>query len=1006
ELENLRKRGKEETREFAELKQQSDAFHKDLKPQVTRLDEMKKQVTELNEQIKAARAKPVDTDAILRPAIKWRRALPNPEASGRGADSMILAAHEPGEQAGVLFVGGKDRVFAFDADTGNSVWTAQVEGKAVGLAAANGCLFVSTDKGRLHCFGEAAPLSSGVAQRAEQPVNPSPYAQDELTRLYSRAARRIVQETNITKGYCLVLGCGIGRLAFELAKLTELKIYGVEADDKKVETARKQLDGAGLYGVRVTVEQGTLSELAYADYFANLIVCDDMLVSGRTPGSAREAYRCLKPCGGVMFVGQTAEATRSGRRLTARDLARWMTEGGIAKFEITEREGLPAVPTTSGAQAEIWAKVERGPLPGAGSWTHQYANPANTTCSDDQLVRCPLNVLWFGKPGPLKMVNRHASVVAPLAVSGRLFVQGRNVIMALDSYNGVTLWEREIAGVTRTRAHKYGSNMAARAESLFVAVRDKCLRLDAATGKTLATYILPACASQADRPPEADAKGRRWGYVACVGDLLYGTSVPDCIFARDIETGKLVWAHRGKKIRDITISIGDGRMFFAESGVTAGQRQEALRDKRQQLLEAKGADADATETKLKSADVRLVVALDAASGQELWQRSVDLTDCGGDALCCSIYDSGVLLFLGAHHNSHYWHLFRAGDPKYVNRRITALSAADGALLWSRPLGYRLRPLVVNGVIYGEPHAFDLRTGEQVMRAHPLTGKEVPFEFGPSGGCAAPSACPNCMFFRCGTIAYHDFIRDHGTTFFGAMRPGCWISMIPANGLLLYPEASSGCVCLYAIASTIVFKPSGVDRAWARFNCRGALTPVKHLAVNLGAPGDRRDRDGTLWLGYPRPGGLALKLGVDILPGGGYFNIRPEEVKIEGTNKPWVFASGCRGLTFCSVPLVGKGQEPGVYTVRLLFADCASANPGQRVFHVRLQDEIVLKDLDIVNEAGGPSRALVKEFKGIEVEGRLEIGLIPKATEPIRRIGMPLISGIEAIRTKPGTGVKP
>ena len=40
------------------------------------------------------------------------------------------------------------------------------------------------------------------------------------------------------------------------------------------------------------------------------------------------------------------------------------------------------------------------------------------------------------------------------------------------------------------------------------------------------------------------------------------------------------------------------------------------------------------------------------------------------------------------------------------------------------------------------------------------------------------------------------------------RPGCWINMIPAGGLLLIPEASSGCTCHYAVQASMAMRPSG------------------------------------------------------------------------------------------------------------------------------------------------------------------------------------------------------
>ena len=53
-----------------------------------------------------------------------------------------------------LFAGGDDEVAAFDSVTGTKMWTAPVNGRACGLAVANGYLFVSTDLGSIHIFGD------------------------------------------------------------------------------------------------------------------------------------------------------------------------------------------------------------------------------------------------------------------------------------------------------------------------------------------------------------------------------------------------------------------------------------------------------------------------------------------------------------------------------------------------------------------------------------------------------------------------------------------------------------------------------------------------------------------------------------------------------------------------------------------------------------------------------------------------------------------------------------
>ena len=53
---------------------------------------------------------------------------------------------------GVLFIGGKEQVFAFDAASGDALWSEKVDGHAYGLAYSGGRLFVSTSLGHIYCF--------------------------------------------------------------------------------------------------------------------------------------------------------------------------------------------------------------------------------------------------------------------------------------------------------------------------------------------------------------------------------------------------------------------------------------------------------------------------------------------------------------------------------------------------------------------------------------------------------------------------------------------------------------------------------------------------------------------------------------------------------------------------------------------------------------------------------------------------------------------------------------
>jgi outer membrane protein assembly factor BamB len=53
----------------------------------------------------------------------------------------------------ILFAGGTNTVKAYNILNGTELWSQPVKGKASGLAFANGKLFVSTDTGNIHMFG-------------------------------------------------------------------------------------------------------------------------------------------------------------------------------------------------------------------------------------------------------------------------------------------------------------------------------------------------------------------------------------------------------------------------------------------------------------------------------------------------------------------------------------------------------------------------------------------------------------------------------------------------------------------------------------------------------------------------------------------------------------------------------------------------------------------------------------------------------------------------------------
>lgn len=888
-------------------------------------------------------------------------------------ESLILAGD-------VLFAGGQDQVIAVEARSGKNVWTGKVKGLAKGLAVADGRLIVSTDKGRIYSFGPGR--ASELASEEEELVSKaSTEAVTSGTAKSSDVAAAILQQTQATRGYCLVLGCETGELACELAKRSDLMVYAVTDDPQKLIAVQKRVDREGLLGARVCVEQWPLDKVPYSDYFANLIVSETALLYGTLPPSSTEALRMLKPCGGVLAL--------SPKQPNGPDVAQWLAQANAPEARLTEKAG-------------SWPLVVRGPLAGAGSWTHEYANPANTACGDDQLVKSPLGLLWFGDPGPGRMVNRHERAASPLAMDGRLFIQGRNVVMVYDAYNGVQLWEREIPGAMRSNASHDGSNLALDRAGLFVAAQKKCLRLDPANGETAKTYEMPL--------DDLGARDR-WGYIARSGDLLYGSrsrsgTASDTLFALDAATGQSRWIYRGQQILHNCIAIGDGQVFLIDNDRrgSASPKAPSKSQRRQAGTAASGAASvkekvPRVPSRAEVSEVRTVVALDAQTGEVRWKERLDLSQCG-DGKLAIMYHDGVLVVFGVYLDGHYWQQFFAGE--FASRRVVALSGQDGKVLWSQPVGFRVRPLIIGDTLHAEPWAFDLRTGESKTRIHPVTGQPDRWQFArPGHHCGCPCAAPNALFFRSYCVGYYDLAGDSGTYHFGSQRTGCWINFIPAAGLLLVPEASSGCMCPFPNMCTVVFQPARKPKGYSLYSAPGALTPVRHLGINLGAPGDRKDPAGNLWLGYPRPGGsLVLQMKIDVaFQRGGAFVLRNSSfTPVAGTEEPWLFASAARGVAKCVIPLLEPADGTATYRVRLAFCDPDNDQPGKRVFDVKLQGKKVLTDFDIVKESGGRDRAVVKEIEDVEVTDKLTIEFLPK----IARAELPqapILQGVEVVRQR-------
>ena len=797
--------------------------------------------TEYRERLQAANAELLEIADI---GVTWQQNSP--------ADAALLATDD------LVILGGLDSVTAWSRESGDRVWSTQVEGNARGLAAADGHLFVSTDRGKIYCF---APAELGLTQQSPQgELIQNPFPEDEFSAIYRQTAEQILRNTGITRGYCLVVDGENGRLAFELARQSQLEIYVVESDAEKVASARASLATTDLYGSRITVHHFDANAIPYSNYFANLIVSDRFIIQGELGVDLAKVSRHLKPTGGVLALGSSAS-----------DAAK---QALFRISSVVDEQGLTAEEVTLAAHGS-YAILTRGSLPGAGNWSHQYGNPANTAVSNDFRINGGLGVLWYGDPGPGEMVNRHDGAVGPLATNGRLFVQGETTIRAYDAYNGQFLWNYNNPEGIRTGVYKNVSpgNLAASDDQLFHFVGRECFELDAATGETIRVHRLPA---------ETDDGKHEWAYVVVQDDMLFGTATvledidsrerrrgrktndaTDAIFAIDLTTGQHLWTYQGQSISHRTIAVGPEQVYFIDSSVTSLQRATILAEDKSDLEFLSGKQREIAEDRLKKADIRRAIAIDSRTGEKTWEKPVDVTDCSeigiGGGMLTLMYQNDMLILCGANANGHYWKQFVAGE--FSRRRLVALRAKDGYELWTKDANYRHRPIIIGDRVLAEPWMYDLATGEQLTRSHPLTGEQVPWSMMRTGHhCGMLTGADSGMImFRSGFTGFMDLKQDAGVRHFAGHRLGCWINAIPANGLVMIPEASVGCVCQFSIASTVVLEPREARRPWAIYSSVGAKTPVKHMAINLGAPGDRKDAYGTVWLSLSSLRGLSGNL---------------------------------------------------------------------------------------------------------------------------------------------------
>ncbi len=820
---------------------------------------------------------------------------------------------------------------------------------------------------------QCSPTSSDVSfdleltcvfGRHEQPVLwPAEDAFTDLT-------RQMIEMTGQREGYCLVWGIGNGRLMEELARQSRLLVIGMDPDAQKVEALRRRWDGMNLPRERVNalaVER--FGDVGLPAYLANLIVIGDEQLS--LP-DVKAIYRSLRPYGGTFCMRASS---------------------GAATDEMVSEEEMPqAVLTTAkDARGAKWTLLRReGALPGAADWTHNYGDTAQTSMSQDKRVKLPLGLLHFGNTSNRGVLPRHGHGPTELVAGGRVFIEGVHFLRAFDVYTGRLMWQKDLPGVGyffrhtthEAGANAIGSNYAVTDDDVYVVYEGNILRLDAATGATRETFSIPELTF---------SQVRVYGdYLVCAANPMtfdrgtIGTSDTwNWTCSRDLLTlnrfrGERVWHRQAENaFHHNTIIIGSNDTVYCIDRIPPDVVN---------MLERRGEDV--------ASRAYTLWALEVDTGKERWH----ITDptrrdkvFGTWLAYHETYDILVQSFRKSRDMVR-------GEPF---GRLMTLRGEDGTILMEKetPAGAEAPFVLYHHMVicqgershYGS--AFDIRTGEPIQVDHPLTGELVDWTWTRAHGCNSAIACDHLLTFRSGAAGFYDMSNFGGSGNFGGFKSGCTPSLVPANGVLNYPEYTRTCVCAYQNQTSLalVYMPEVEIWTFSTWPNPDPTRPVRRLGLNFGAYGDRRVDDGTLWMEYPvsdvhKTGfNTSPRVGIEVEPTD-VLVFRHHSARYPDSPMGWVFSSGIEGVKRLRLQL-GNAEPPRNYTVRLYFSLPEVRRNLSRVFDVSVQGRSVEQGLRLTRGEDGRPPLLRREYKNVKVARELDIAL-----DPVE--GLTVLCGVE------------
>ena len=886
--------------------------------------------------------------------------------------SDISASRDLIKAGNCLYAANDSGISAIRLNSGQKpeeIWNYNTPETIERLIAANGKLIAVTADGAILTFGDTPPAT--VME----------YARKETKgKVKSRKAEKLIRTAGITDGYGLILGGEDIRLIKGLLAATELNWVVYEKNRDRINSLREYFDKAGFTAGRVNFQHFDSPFPPLPKYFSSLtLVTDPFYVGHGDKDILEQVYETTRPYGGRIVL--------NCKRKEQDRLMKSFGELHFPELVTFKENGIAMISRT-------------GPLPGASPWTHNNGNIANTVKSDDQLVRAPLGILWFGGNSNMDVLPRHGHGPGEQVIDGRLIIQGINSLTARDVYTGRVLWKREFEKLMDDNwmvfydetydeenpldpkynqvhlpgANARGTNYIATKEYVYLIEGNRCNVIDIRNGD-----IVKVFETGKDNTLEL-------GYIGVYDDLLIlGNNFAeftglenDSIRIKNPKftdynltaSRELIVLNRfsGEKLWSVKANHG-----FIHNSVIAGDGMLFCLDKLPQYL----------ETKLRRRgeeppEGSRLLYLDARTGKVISEQTEDVFG----------------TWLG--YSSEYKLLLQSTRPSRdmlngeEGKRMIAYNIGTKEKIWDKAIKYANPPIIHNDKIYTNGEGFMLLTGEPLTETDPVTGEELKWSFKREYGCGFVAASEHLLTFRSASAGFVNLDAFEGTGSLGGWKPGCSTNLIAADGVLNSPDYTRTCQCAYQNQTSLALINMPWMSYWTNSNYQWNGNRIKQLGLNFNAPGDRSSDDNVLWFEYPYVSGAPpeIPVNIDTL---GITKIRKEPFSVISEKTPWVSASALCGIRSLEITLAeGQPVPESTYTVKLYFSELENRKPGERVFDISIQERKVASGFDIVAEAGKPDKEVVKSYYGIKAGQTLKVDLVPVH-------GNTMISGIELIQ---------